>query len=73
MKRSATPRKQPVSSSSSRRYKYTKVLDNRKHAIRSLWRRNGNFLARITVEDTLPACSSWRSVFSTRFRHPAAR
>jgi integrase len=27
------------------------VLDNRKHAIRGLWRRNGNFLARITVED----------------------
>jgi hypothetical protein len=38
------------SSSSSRKYKYTKVLDNRKHAIRGLWRRNGSFVARITVE-----------------------
>ncbi|MBU6410909.1 MAG: hypothetical protein KGR98_11040, partial [Verrucomicrobia bacterium] len=26
-------------------------MDNRKHAIRGLWRRNGNFVARITVED----------------------
>jgi Phage integrase, N-terminal SAM-like domain len=26
------------------------VLDNRKHPVRGLWRRNGNFLARITVE-----------------------
>jgi len=26
-------------------------VDNRKHAIRGLWRRNGKFLARITVED----------------------
>ncbi len=38
-------------SSSSRRYKYTKVLDNRKHPIRGLWKRNGDFVARITVED----------------------
>src|SRR5271168_1835501 len=38
-------------SSSSRHYKYTKVLDNRKFPIRGLWRRNGNFKARITVED----------------------
>ena len=38
-------------SSSSRRYRYAKVLDNRKHAIRGLWKRNGKFLARITVED----------------------
>jgi hypothetical protein len=37
--------------SSSRQYKYTKVLDNRKHPIRGLWRRNGKFRARITVED----------------------
>ena len=51
MKRGATPSNQPVSSSSSRRYKYTKVVDNRKHAIRGLWRRNGNFVARITVEE----------------------
>jgi hypothetical protein len=35
-------------SSSPRRYRYTKVLDNRKHAIRGLWKRNGNF---VTVED----------------------
>jgi hypothetical protein len=47
----ATPGKQSSSSSNSRRYKYTKVLDNRKHAIRDLWRRNGKFAARITVED----------------------
>jgi len=40
-----------ASSSNSRRYNYTKVLDNRKHAIRGLWRRNGKFVARITVED----------------------
>jgi integrase len=51
MQRTATPGNQSVSSSSSRRYKYTKVLDNRKHAIRGLWRRHGNFVARITVED----------------------
>jgi integrase len=37
--------------SHSRRYSYTKVLDNRKHPIRGLWRRNGKFVARITVED----------------------
>jgi len=51
MKRIATPGNRTDSSSSSRRYKYTKVLDNRKHAIRGLWKRNGNFIARITVED----------------------
>src|SRR6266516_976979 len=51
MKRTATPGKGTGSNSSSRRYKYTKVLDNRKHAIRGLWRRNGKFVARITVED----------------------
>jgi integrase len=49
MKPVATIRNQSVSSS--RRYRYTKVLDNRKHAIRGLWRRNGKFVARITVED----------------------
>ncbi|HLH55099.1 MAG TPA: hypothetical protein VKY92_15940, partial [Verrucomicrobiae bacterium] len=37
--------------SNSRRYKYTKVRDNRKHPIRGLWKRNGKFLARFTVED----------------------
>jgi integrase len=51
MKRNATPGNQTGSSSSSRRYRYTKVVDNRKHAIRGLWRRNGKFVARITVED----------------------
>ena len=52
MKRTATPgNPQSGSSSHSRRYKYTKVVDNRKHAIRGLWRRNGKFVARITVED----------------------
>ena len=29
------------------------MLDNRKHPIRGLWRRNGRFLARITAEDDL--------------------
>lgn len=38
-------------SRSSRGYKYTKALDNRKHPIRGLWRRNGQFRAQITVED----------------------
>jgi integrase len=51
MKRMATPGNKTGSSPSSRRYRYTKVLDNRKHAIRGLWRRNGKFVARITVED----------------------
>ena len=50
MKRTAT-QSNTDSSSNSRRYKYTKVLDNRKHAIRGLWKRNGKFVARITVED----------------------
>lgn len=36
-----------------RRHSYTKVLDNRKHPVRGLWRRNGNYVARITVEDAL--------------------
>jgi len=40
-----------AATASSRRYRYTKVLDHRKHAIRGLWRRNGSFVARITVED----------------------
>ena len=52
MKRTATPSNPQLdSNSNSRRYRYTKVLDNRKHAIRGLWRRNGKFVARITVED----------------------
>src|SRR5215471_5489884 len=51
MKRTATPGNRTRSSSSSRRYRYTKVLDNCKHPIRGLWKRNGNFAARITVED----------------------
>src|SRR5262245_13829682 len=32
------------------RYRYQKVLDSRKQPIRGLWKRNGNFIARITVE-----------------------
>src|SRR5208282_2734199 len=51
MKRMATLGNKTGSSPNSRRYRYTKVLDNRKHAIRGLWRRNGRFVARITVED----------------------
>lgn len=50
MKRTATTSK-PVSSSSSRRSRYVKVHDNRKHPVRGLWRRNGSYVARITVED----------------------
>jgi hypothetical protein len=50
VKRNATESNR-TARSNSRRYKYTKVLDNRKHAIRGLWRRNGKFVARITVED----------------------
>jgi integrase len=50
MKPTATQSKSG-SSSNSRRHKYTKVCDNRKHPIRGLWRRSGKFLARITVED----------------------
>lgn len=49
MKRTAPP-SNTGSKPSSRRHSYHKVLDNRKHAIRGLWRRNGKFLARITVE-----------------------
>jgi integrase len=53
MKRTATPGNPTGAISSSRRHRhrYSKVLDNRKHAIRGLWRRNGKFVARITVED----------------------
>ena len=50
MKRNATHRNNG-SHINARRYRYTKVLDNRKHPIRGLWRRNENFIARITVED----------------------
>jgi integrase len=35
----------------SRRYPYTKVLDARKQPIRGLWQRNGQFVARLAVED----------------------
>lgn len=31
--------------------KYKKVLDERKHPIRGLWKRNGRFYAQITIED----------------------
>ena len=41
----------PSKPASQRRYSYTKVLDNRKHPIRGLWRRNGAFVARVAVED----------------------
>jgi integrase len=40
-----------ASKSNSRKHSYHKVLDNRKHPIRGLWRRSGKFLARITVEE----------------------
>jgi hypothetical protein len=51
MKRIATQGKSHVgASSSSRRYKYTKVVDNRKHPIRGLWRRNGSFVAHASIE-----------------------
>lgn len=36
---------------SRRRHTYTKVKDARKHPIRHLYRRNGTFYARLTVED----------------------
>lgn len=56
MKRNESERK-PVSR---RRYAYTKVLDNRKHPIRGLWRRNGSYYARVTVEDAAGhKCVSW--------------
>jgi integrase len=56
MRRAATQRDNG-SSSSSRRYRYTKVLDNRKHPIRGLWRRNGKFFGRLTLEDDAGARS----------------
>jgi len=37
--------------SSQRRHSYTKVLDVRKRPVRHLYRRNGSFYARISVED----------------------
>lgn len=52
MKRNGTSRN-TRSTSNSRRYSYTKVLDNRKHPIRGLWKRNGSFVARLRVEDDL--------------------
>jgi integrase len=33
-----------------RPYRYQKVLDSRKQPIRGLWKRNGRFIARITIE-----------------------
>ena len=51
MQHSATLRDDnPGRDRSSRRYSYQKVVDNRKHPIRGLWRRNGKFFARLTVE-----------------------
>lgn len=52
MKRNATPSETASPAHSPRRHKYTKVLDNRKHPIRGLSRRNGSFRARISVEET---------------------
>ena len=40
-----------VSPNQHRVAKYTKVLDQRKRAIRGLWERNGRYYAQITVED----------------------
>ncbi|MEI6195199.1 MAG: site-specific integrase [Verrucomicrobiota bacterium] len=52
MKRPAPPSNSNSGSrSSSRRYSYQKVVDNRKHPIRGLWRRHGKFYARLTVEE----------------------
>lgn len=51
MKRSETVSTAKPANPSSRRYKYTKVLDNRKHPIRGLWQRHGAFIARISVEN----------------------
>src|SRR5438046_5908146 len=50
VKRKASPSNSAGSKSRSRRHSYHKVLDNRKHPIHGLWRRNGKFLARVTVE-----------------------
>ena len=39
---------------------YTKFLDNRKHAIRGLWRRNNKFVARIrpNLRPSSPECGA---------------
>jgi len=51
MKRPGTPWHSKVGQSrSARRYSYQKVVDNRKHPIRGLWRRTGKFYARLTIE-----------------------
>src|SRR5690242_3424393 len=39
--------------------KYQKVLDGRKQPIRGLWRRNGHFIARITVEEKGRMVTKW--------------
>ena len=50
MKRHATQwHDQNGKSRSSHRYSYQKVVDNRKHPVRGLWRRNGKYYARLTV------------------------
>jgi len=52
MKRPATQwHDQNGKSRSSHRYSYQKVVDNRKHPVRGLWRRNGKYYARLTVEE----------------------
>ena len=59
MKREATLSKS-VSVPNSRKHRYTKVCDNRKHPIRGLWRRGDVFYARLTVEDDLGRkCVKW--------------
>lgn len=40
-------------SSSRRKHSYTKVVDVRKRPVRHLYRRNGSFFARISVEDEM--------------------
>lgn len=47
----SNPAAQVVPGKSHSRYKYHKVLDGRKQPIRGLWKRNGKFIARLTVEN----------------------
>jgi len=48
----STPAK-VVTSNPHRRYRYQKICDGRKQPIRGLWKRNGKYVARITVESDL--------------------
>src|SRR5580693_2052097 len=45
----------PVRTRQHRAAKYQKVRDERKHAIRGLWVRNGRYYAQVMVEDPLTA------------------